>query len=253
MNTCACDDSRRPSAVTCGFQRFWRETSKGLFPHRPLTYLLSLITGAMLTAQAQTSALQPDARGWTPLFDGKTLSGWKLMDEGRWHITPEGILVGEGPMGHLFSPQTYTNLEFKAEVRLNNRGNSGMYFRAALAPGWPKGYEVQVENTSPDAQKTGSLYNLAKVTEQLIPDDTWWTQHIIAVSNRTIVKVNGKVVVDFVDAKKSFISGHLALQQHNDGSVVQYRNLMVKPLPDDEHAAWERVYLDSPELRPKPN
>lgn len=173
------------------------------------------------------------------------------MDEGRWHITPEGVVVGEGPMGHLFSPQTYTNLEFKAEARLNHSGNSGMYFRAKLAPGWPAGYESQVENTSPDAQKTGSLYNFSKVTEQLIPDDTWWTQHIIVVGNHIITKINGKVVVDFVDAKNTHVSGHLALQQHNDGSVVQYRNLMVKPLPDEEKAAWEKVYLDSPELRPK--
>jgi hypothetical protein len=198
-----------------------------------------------------TFAPQPDARGWIPLFDGKTLSGWKSMDQGRWHVTPEGVLVGEGPMGHLFSPRVYTNLEFKAEIKLNQSGNSGMYIRAILGSGWPQGYEAQVENTSSDPQKTGSLYNLAKVTQQLIPDDTWWTQHIIVVKNRIIIKVNGKVVVDFVDEKNRFVSGHLALQQHNEGSVVQYRNLMVKPLPADDKAAWDMVYLDHPDLRPK--
>jgi len=200
-------------------------------------------------AQAEPFSPQPDARGWIPLFDGKTLSGWKIMDEGRWHVTPEGILVGEGPMGHLFSPNTYTNLEFRSEIKLNHNGNSGMYFRAKLGAGWPQGYESQVENTSPDPQKTGSLYNFAKITQQLIPDDTWWTQHIIAIGNRIIIKVNGKVVVDFTDPKNTYPSGHLALQQHNEGSVVQFRNTKVKPLPVDEKAAWDQVFLDSPELK----
>jgi hypothetical protein len=216
--------------------------------------LLWAMTCSNLPAQTETIAPfspKPDARGWIPLFDGKTLSGWKSMDNGRWHVTPDGVLVGEGPMGHLFSPNTYTNLEFKAEAKLNHSGNSGMYFRAKLGPGWPQGYESQVENTSPDPQKTGSLYNFAKVTQQLIPDDTWWTQHIIAVSNRVVIKINGKVVVDFVDQKTTFLSGHLALQQHNEGSVVQFRNAMVKPLPADEKAAWDMVYLDSPELKLK--
>jgi hypothetical protein len=86
------------------------------------------------------------------------------------------------------------------------------------------------------------------VTEQLVPDDTWWTQHIIAIGNHIIVKVNDKIVVDYIDTKNTFKSGHLALQQHNDGSVVMFRNVMVKPLPDDEKAAWAIVRQDVPEL-----
>ena len=54
-----------------------------------------------------------------------------------------------------------------------------------------------MENTSPDPQKTGSLYGIVRVTEQLIPDDTWWTQHIIAQGNHIIIKINGKTVVDY--------------------------------------------------------
>ena len=43
--------------------------------------------------------------------------------------------------------------------------------------------------------------------------------------------MNDKTVVDFVDEKNSFTKGYLALQQHNAGSVVEYRNLMMRPLP----------------------
>lgn len=71
------------------------------------------------------------------------------------------------------------------------------------------------------------------MTEQLIQDDTWWTQHVIAQGNHIIVKINGKTVVDTKDERNRYTKGHLALQQHNAGSVVQYRNLMMRPLPAD--------------------
>jgi hypothetical protein len=192
--------------------------------------------------------LKPDSKGWIPLMDGKTLSGWTAPDPGEWHIDADGNVVGKGKVSHLFSPGTYTNLEFRAEVKLNHRGNSGMYFRAQHGKGWPRGYEAQVCNTCPDPKKTGSLYNFKNISEQLIEDDTWWTQHIIAIGNRTIIKVNGKVVVDYTDEKNTHVAGHLALQQHDPGSVVHYRNLKVRPLPLSESAAWAVVKKDYPDL-----
>jgi Domain of Unknown Function (DUF1080) len=171
--------------------------------------------------------------GWISMFDGKTLDGWKANENpGSWKVV-DGAITGDGPASHLFwMTRECENCEFRAEVRLNHSGNSGMYFRTAFGPGFPKGYEAQVENTSPDPQKTGSLYGIAKVTEQLIPDDTWWTQDIVARGNHIIIKVNGKAVVDTVDERNRYTKGYLALQQHNEGSVVQYRNLMMRPLPD---------------------
>jgi len=211
---------------------------------------VGLALSASLLAQTPPTPVpeKPDAQGWVQLFDGQTLSGWTAPDPGDWRIE-DGVLVGRGKTSHLFSPNTYTNLEFKAGAKLNASGNSGMYFRATYGKGWPKGYEAQVENTSPDAQRTGSLYNLAKVLDQLVPDDTWWTQHIVAIGNRIIIKVNDKIVTDFVDEKNTFKSGYLALQQHDPGSVVQYRNLMVKRLPADEKAALAEAAKDLPGLK----
>jgi hypothetical protein len=46
--------------------------------------------------------------------------------------------------------------------------------------------------------------------------------------------------------------GHLAFQQHNEGSVVEYHNVMVKRLPNDEKAAWTQVKKDMPEISAAP-
>lgn len=187
------------------------------------------------TVSAQEAAPTPGKDGWISMFDGKTLDGWKANERpDSWKVV-DGAIVGDGPASHLFwMKQECEDCEFFAEVKLNHSGNSGMYFRTAFGPGFPKGYESQVENTSPDPQKTGSLYGIVKITDQLIPDDTWWTQHIIARGNHIIIKVNGKTVVDTVDERNRYTKGYLALQQHNQGSIVQYRKLMMRPLPPEK-------------------
>ena len=42
--------------------------------------------------------------------------------------------------------------------------------------------------------------------------------------------MNGKTVVDYIDEKNTYTKGYLALQQHDPGSTVHYRNLKMKPL-----------------------
>jgi len=198
-----------------------------------LNLLFTAIPLAVLVCQASAqSTPKPGSDGWISMFDGKSLEGWKANERpDSWKVV-DGAIVGDGPASHLFwMVRECEDCEFRAEVKLNHSGNSGMYFRTAMGPGFPKGYESQVENTSPDPQKTGSLYNICKVTEQLIQDDTWWTQHIIVKGNQVVIKINDKVITDCADPQSRYTKGYLALQQHNAGSVVQYRNLMMRPLP----------------------
>src|SRR5437763_404077 len=141
-------------------------------------YTLGLLVVAATSMAADSNA------GWISMFDGKTLNGWKANDNPQSWTVRNGTITGDGERSHLFwMVQECENCEFKAEVKLNHAGNSGMYFRAEFVPGWPKGYEAQVDNTHPDPKRTGSLYNFQNVMEQLVPDDTWWTQHIIANGN----------------------------------------------------------------------
>jgi hypothetical protein len=213
---------------------------------------ISAFAAFVFVASAQTDPgkplpEKPDKHGWIKLFDGATLSGWTMPDPGEWHIE-NGNVVGQGKTSHLFSPNTYTNLEFKVEVRTKTNSNSGMYFRAELGSGWPKGYEAQVNNSYKDPQKTAGLYNFHRISESAAKDNEWWTQHIIAIGNRIIIKVNDRIITDFIDEKNTFTSGHLAFQQHDPGSHVEYRNVVVKRLPADEKAALQEAIKDVPEI-----
>ena len=106
--------------------------------------------------------------GWISMFDGKTLNGWKASENESGWTVEDGAIVGRGPRTHLFwMVQECENCEFKATVKINHGGNSGMYFRAAFGPGWPKGYEAQVNNSHKDWRRTGSLYGIQDVKEQL--------------------------------------------------------------------------------------
>jgi hypothetical protein len=168
---------------------------------------------------------------WTPLFNGKDLKGWKTheKDKAKWTVK-DGILIGTGEAGHLFSERgDYENFRYRIEAQINDKGNSGQYFRTKFGPSFPQGYEAQINSTHPDPQKTGSLYGIVKIKEQLHKPDEWFTQEVIADGDHIIIKVNNKVVVDTHD--KKYKKGHFALQQHNDGSEVRFRKIEVIELP----------------------
>jgi len=185
----------------------------------------------LLCAVAAVSLHAADPEGWISMFDGKTLDGWKANQNPEAWTVRDGCITGDGEQSHLFwMVRECENCEFKAEVKINHGGNSGMYFRTAWGPGFPRGYEAQVNSSHSDPVRTGSLYGFVKIFETLIPDDVWGTQHIVARGNHIVIRVNDKVVVDTIESSNRYTKGYCALQQHNKGSVVQYRNLMFKPL-----------------------
>lgn len=192
--------------------------------------------------------------GWVTILDAKSFKDWKVAPEdakskveetatekrvlagdpnrdGSWRFEG-GVLHGQGGVSHIFSPRgDYDNFSYRADIKIKDKGNSGQYFRTAFGNGFPSGYEAQVNSTHTDPKRTGSLYNFANVTDMLVPPDTWFTQEVIADGNHIIIKVNGKVAVDYVDAKSTFTNGHFAFQQHNLGSEVWVRNVQVKEMP----------------------
>ncbi len=184
---------------------------------------------------------------WVSLFDG-TLNGWKVGDNAGSFKADSGMIIVNGNVAHLFydgpvGNHDFKNFEFKAEVITRPHSNSGIYFHTAFQQGgWPaKGYEVQVNNSHGDWRRTGSLYAIVDVKDTLVADNVWYTEYIKVEGKRVIIKINDKIVVDYTepaDVKRPedmkgriLSSGTFALQGHDPGSKVYYKNIMVKVLP----------------------
>ncbi|MCC6408715.1 MAG: DUF1080 domain-containing protein [Planctomycetes bacterium] len=176
-----------------------------------------------------------DETGWEKVFNGRNLDGWQISDGGKWRVE-NGTIVGSGPTSHLFSPRgDYQDFEVRAKVKINRGGNSGLYFRAAFGPGWPVGYEAQINSNFPtDPQRTGSFYNVEAIKTRLVPSDVWFTEHVtcrtVADGVHVTIAVNDVVVVDTIEKERKLASGHVALQQHHDGSVITIKDVEVREL-----------------------
>lgn len=185
--------------------------------------------------------------GWVSLFDGKTLDGWKASENPKSVWVEDGKIVTHGPRAHLFyvgpvRNHDFKDFEFKAEVMTKSNSNAGIYFHTAYQEtGWPdKGFEAQVNNSyAKDPRKTGSLYAVEDVTEAPARDDEWFEYHIIVTGKRIQIKVSGKTAVDWTEPEgyrhknfpaRKLSSGTFALQSHDPGSTVYFRNLRVRPL-----------------------
>jgi len=205
---------------------------------------------ALLLAAACTPQMgggQSD--GWISLFDGRTLNGWRASEHPATFRVENGTIVVDGPRAHLYyvGPvlnHDFRNFEWKADVMTMPGANSGMYFHTQFQEtGWPsRGYEVQVNNTHTDWRKTGSLYAIQDVREQVARDNEWFTQQVTVRGKRVQIQVNGRTTVDYTEpegvqrpndmAGRLISSGTVALQGHDPQSKVYYRNIMIRRLPD---------------------
>lgn len=183
--------------------------------------------------------------GFTSLFDGTSLAGWQANENpGSWSVK-DGAIVCSGPRSHLFyvgadpaAPARFRNFHLKAEVLTRPVANSGIFIHTAFQPdGWPaQGYEVQVNNSQQDPVRTGSLYNVVKNFTPPAKDDTWFTMEVVVNGRAVGVKVDDTVLYEFVEPEgvigtRRLSEGTFALQAHDPGSEVHYRNLRVRRLP----------------------
>ncbi len=192
-----------------------------------------------------------EEEGWVSLFNGEDLEGWKAAENPKAFTVKDGELIVKGNRGHLFytgdvNKGNFKNFEWKVEVMTKPKANSGLYFHTKYEDeGWPsKGYEVQVNNSHGDPKKTGGLYAVADVIDKSpAKDNEWYSMHIIVKGKRVIVKVNDKVVTDYIEPDnpdrdrsmrgRLLSEGTIAIQAHDPGSVVHFRKIKIKPLPDD--------------------
>lgn len=210
-----------------------------------VTLLASLCVSPLLAADKT-----PDADGFVTIFDGTSLDGWKKATEHPDAIQlKDSAIVAQGERCHLFyvgDEKPFKNFALKCEVQTKANSNGGIYFHTKYQESnWPaQGHECQVNNTfNKDPQKTGGVYKVAKVLEAPAKDNEWFKYEIIVVGNHVTIKINDKVTADYTENPEALAKekgmepgrrigeGTFALQAHDPGSTVMYRNIKVKRLP----------------------
>lgn len=182
---------------------------------------------------------------WIALFDGKSLTNWKVGANAETFSADSGMIIVQGKTAHLFydgklMDHNFRNFEFKADVMTSPGANSGIYFHTVYQQNsWPvKGYEVQVNNSHTDWRRTGSLYGIQDVKEVYVKDNEWYTEYIKVEGKHVTIRINDKTVVDYIepdnvtrkkgDEQRVISSGTFALQGHDPKSIVHYKNIMIR-------------------------
>lgn len=230
----------------------------------------SLVALAALSVVLPCLALAADntpPEGFTALFNGKDLTGWKgLLKEpldnparrakaspeqlaeaqkeadevmrGGWRVE-NGTLIFNGKGRSLCTAKDYGDFELYIDWKIEPRGDSGVYLRGS----------PQVQIWDPHTKPTmfgseagsGGLYNNeknpknpTKVADK--PIGQWNTFYIKMVGDRVTVKLNGETVVDNVVLenywerdKPIYPTGQIELQNH--GSTLWFKNIYIRELP----------------------
>lgn len=216
------------------------------------TALTYLITAMVFTSCATASCTAASHDGWKPLFDGKTLKGWKSVGGKAPYTVEDGAIVGTmtagTPNSFLITEQEYGDFILELEVKLEGETtNSGIQTRSHLDKeannGQGRVYGRQVEIDPTERSWTGGIYDEAR-RGWLYPLDLnegakraykkgeFNHIRIEAIGNETKTWVNDipvAYVIDTIDA-----TGFIGLQVHgiNDeklaGKKVYFKNVRIQ-------------------------
>ena len=213
-------------------------------------------TAATTRADADAPAT-PGARaaegGFTPLFDGRTLTGW-VGDTAGYSVESGAIVCG--PKGtDLYTHSEYANFVLRFGFRLSPGANNGIGVRApGTGDAAYEGMEIQVLDDGHEKyrgwlkpwQRHGSVYGISPSTGStaaLRPVGEWNDEEIVVDGRRVKVTLNGTVIQD-VDLDEATKAGTLSGKEHpgtrrtaghigflGHGDRVEYRDIRIKVLP----------------------
>ena len=216
--------------------------------------------GGLAFAAASLAAAEPK---WVSLFDGKTLNGWKRVQDVAKYEVRDGAIVGivveeAKTNSFLITEQSFGDFIFECEFKADPGINSGVQFRSSLPDGVTKrvfGYQYEIDPT-PRAL-TGGFYEEGRrgwfvpSANHGAPRDAFnqkhgdhfkpgaWNQcRIEARGNHIKTWLNGHLLADYIDQDENvrLKRGFFGLQVHATkdkalwGKEVAYRNLRVQKL-----------------------
>lgn len=227
-----------------------------------LSIFLSSASAQSLTDNKLTKQEQKD--GFSLLFDGKTLKGWHLYNQGNklslWKAQQGELRCVPGTNaahGDLITDAKFENYELRFDWKISKEGNSGVFInvleRKDIPTPWASGPEYQLlDKTHYDyaneLKRSGCLYGFSR---QLNPAQTVdagdWNHSVIRQQNgkikfflngvqtaeRDLTQNAWKKAIAATSFKNfpefgKFTSGQIALQDWNKG--VSFKNIRIKKL-----------------------
>jgi hypothetical protein len=220
---------------------------------RRLLLVLGLCVLLQPTLRADSKDTKDVPEGFTSLFNGKDLTGWKSTGKMEvWGVDNGLLYVKGGGGGWLLSDQEYGDYELRLEFKLPKAGNSGVATRAPFKgdPAY-SGIEIQLLDDAwykdknnykagiKDVQLTGAIYGVVPPSKDATkPAGEWNTMRIVAKGRHLTIELNGVKTIDadldkYKEHEKAHPGllrekGHVGFQSH-DGRV-EFRHIYIKTL-----------------------
>lgn len=179
------------------------------------------------------------------------LDGWQMAGAGHfsWRDSGDGdpVLESAGGPGLLwYGTEVFGDAAVRIDWRTQDiTDNSGVFLRCPPlghdpSPAYEAAYEVQIDDRGVDNEGgrmdsplhlTGAVYRLAPALAGTAnPPGRWNRFDILARGGDLTVWLNGRQVSRLTGGERR-TEGHLAIQNHHQGSRVQFRSIGVMPLP----------------------
>jgi hypothetical protein len=218
------------------------------------------------TKDTKVAAGQQNATGWTDLFDGKSLEGWrgyKKQDASgtRWRVENGTLTLppatGQDTKGALdiISKDKFDRFELTWEWKASQGANSGVKYFVLEDMDSAIGHEYQIidDERHADAKigpkrQTAAFYDVLAAANRPVKPAGEWNQSRVVVRGPEVEHwLNGTKVLtyrlDSDELRKAIAaskfkdvarfgklhSGHILLQDHGD--QVWYRNIRIRRLP----------------------
>lgn len=215
-----------------------------------LRFIYVAVVGASLATVSFMSAAEAE-KGFTLLFDGKTLNGWVGSTDGYKAVDGKIVCPADGG-GNLFTEKEYSDFVLRFEFKLERGSNNGLAIRAPLEGNAAfVGMELQILDDDADQYKDlkpyqyhGSIYGVVPAKRgHLKPVGEWNYQEVICKGPKIKVVLNGETIVDadITEARDNPTpdgqahpglkrdKGHIGFLGH--GTHVEFRNIRIKELP----------------------
>ena len=195
---------------------------KGLF-----AVTLGLLLLGLVSISSPSSASDQEA-GWTTLFDGSSLDGWRVLGDANWELA-DGAVSADSGNGFLVTGVSYGDFELTLEFWVDEPANSGVFIRCSDPEniGAANSYEVNIYDTRADqTYRTGGIVNVAAPASVIMTGGQWNSYVIRAQGSRLVVTLNGTQTVDVTHDE--FVRGPIALQY--GAGTVRFRNVQIRLL-----------------------